>query len=692
MVRKRLIIGLLIAVMIAPALAITPLAGVQVGAAQAVPNFTQPYGPVQRAIGTQPLLVILLGSSDPAWQPTRSQQEIRNLIFGSMNSVAAYYLENSYGQFTFTEAFTTPWLVAQDDLSTGDWDESTSAFLYAGGYDIEQRKSAYVIQQVEQQTGFRFSQWDSNIDGRIMENELTILWIYPEAAGGRERGIYPSPVRVPSLTQGVQITSLARVADNDPVLLPLIAHELGHVALHLDDLYEDPGINYPGNAGYSLMAQHDGTCNPLPAGGCFTAPHLDPWAKIKLGWLTPTVITADGWVTLSAVETSPSAYILYNPAVGGREYFIVENRWPGSSYDQGLRDQGLAVWHVNESYDTQDGWGRRTIHLERARGMDPIDEWSSLWDGADPLRSYAFLPTAYPANSLWQDGSSSSLGMACLGAAGPSVDVYFDVPPLRETLQFVSPPAVANSSDGQLLNLFALAGNGYVTQTTYVRDQSVGWSDWSWLPGGIEFSGAPAVVNSPDGSLVDLFATGKDGNIYEIVYARGAGGWGSWSQLPGGISFVSAPAVVNSPDGLVLDVFALGADGYLYEIVYARGAGGWGSWTALSGGVWLASAPTAVNSPDGSVLDVFALGADGYIYEIVYARGGAGWDGWTALPGGMQFASAPAVVNSPDGSLLDVFAQGVDGGLYELVYARGGGGWGSWQWVPGPMMASAPRW
>jgi hypothetical protein len=96
------------------------LAGARFGAAQTVPNFTQPYGPVQRTVGTQPLLVILLGTSDPAWQPTRSQEDIRNMIFGSVNSVAAYYLENSYGQSTFTEAFTTPGRAPSDPSSQAE--------------------------------------------------------------------------------------------------------------------------------------------------------------------------------------------------------------------------------------------------------------------------------------------------------------------------------------------------------------------------------------------------------------------------------------------------------------------------------------------------------------------------------------------------------------------------------------------
>ena len=654
------------------------LGGAQTTAAQSASDFSQPYGSVQRTVKQQPLLVILLGSRSSPYTPTWSQEQIRRLIFGATDSVAAYYLETSYGQFTFTEAYTTPWLTAQDEPATGDWDESTFAFIDAGGFDIERRKSAYVIQQVERQTPFRFSQWDTNNDGRIREDELSILWIYPQIGGGRERGIFPLPVSVPSLTTGVQILSLARVADGDDYLMPLIAHELGHVALHLDDLYADTEIGYLGNGGYTLMSNHWGTCDPKPAAGCLTAPHLDPWSKIKLGWLTPTVVTADGWYTLDNIETTPSAYILYNPAHGTREYFIVENRWPASSFEHGLPDQGLAIWHIDERYAGGDRWGRHTIHLERARGMGDSEQWATLWEGADPLRDYAFTPGSYPASGLWQDGSSSSIAISCVSASGPTMTAFFDVRPLRESRQFVSAPAVANSSDGRMLNLFALAGNGYVTQTTYVRGGSVGWTDWTWLPGSLEFTGAPAVVNSPDGSLVDVFATGKDGNIYEIAYARGAGGWQDWTQLPGGVQFVSAPAALNSPDGSVLDVFATGYDGNLYEIVYARGGGGWGSWPALPGGIPFPCAPAVVNAPGGTVLDIFAMGVDGRLYELVYVRFGGGWGNWQSVPGPVV-ASAPAVINSPDGNLLDVFALGRDGNLYEVVYVRGGAGWQNWQ-------------
>jgi len=93
---------------------------------------------------------------------------------------------------------------------------------------------------------------------------------------------------------------------------------------------------------------------------------------------------------------------------------------------------------------------------------------------------------------------------------------------------------------------------------------------------------APAAVNSPDGRLLDVFAQGADGRLYELVYERGGIGWGSWQLVPGQMVIASAPAVVNSPDGTLLSVFVLGQDQDIYQIVYARGAGGWRDWQPVT--------------------------------------------------------------------------------------------------------------
>jgi hypothetical protein len=201
----------------------------------------------------------------------------------------------------------------------------------------------------------------------------------------------------------------------------------------------------------------------------------------------------------------------------------------------------------------------------------------------------------------------------------------------------------------------------------------------------------PAVINSPDGGLADVFILGDDGTIYETFYGRGpTGGWNDWFALPSGPTFVSAPAVYNTPNGDgqgyadLFSALALADDGVIYQVVYSRTDGSWSGWEPIPSGPALVSGPAVRNSPDGQLLDVFALGADGRIYETFYGRGpGGGWNEWDALPGGVDLVGGPAVINSPDGTLADVFACGADGRIYEIVYSRGAnGGWREWAALP----------
>ena len=68
------------------------------------------------------------------------------------------------------------------------------------------------------------------------------------------------------------------------------------------------------------------------------------------------MVTQSGLYLLNDVETHGEGIILYDTARGPEEYFILENRWRGRSYDagverlgQGIPANGLAVWRVIES-------------------------------------------------------------------------------------------------------------------------------------------------------------------------------------------------------------------------------------------------------------------------------------------------------------------------------------------------------
>lgn len=552
----------------------------------------------------------------------RSQKLLQSMFFGVSNSVRGYFLENSYGKFTFKEACTTPWLIAVDDPVTSDYDEASHKFVYAAGDAIEVRKSGWVIEQVEKLTSFKFTNWDKVAtalggvqlpyplplpDGKVTQEDISIFWVYAGESDARERGI--PAIKVPRLSIDVDIGTLVRGASY--MALGTMAHELAHEALYLDDLYDAmhiAGIDIAGSDDHVHVWFDDGsTCSgtstrldhyqsrencALPSGketgdiigvaiaksddhvyvwykdltvsagtytdlGCYRTPqaftlapgrsaadvvdiaidrndhvhvwytdrtvssgdskdldadgppqpylipggkspldilaigiagsndrvyvwyndgtvtsgtttdldayyvphpymlppeaypgpgrvslmdseangsHLDPWSKMKLGWLTPNVVTHSGLYPLRAVETYPEAYILHDPAHGADEYFVVENRWPGGSYEAGFPSGGLAVWHIHERQPVWaspghmiPNWGRKTIHLLKARGPY-ADDTLSLMDGADPLRRYDLTPDSSPTNTRWDDGTSSRISIKGISAAGPRMTAYFEVP------------------------------------------------------------------------------------------------------------------------------------------------------------------------------------------------------------------------------------------------------------------------
>jgi hypothetical protein len=178
------------------------------------------------------------------------------------------------------------------------------------------------------------------------------------------------------------------------------------------------------------------------AGGA--AVHLDPWAKMKLGWLQPHVVTGDGWYSLNDVERSPQALIVHDPARGTKDYFILENRWPGTSHEQNpYTHAGLVVWRIEEKHDNPNAdWGRETIDRIWAQGEPPKASRTpdqcpgngiSVFKGNTPGVSYALTPTSSPGKLVWRDGTSSNIALWFYSEQGPVMRVYIDVPPRRST-------------------------------------------------------------------------------------------------------------------------------------------------------------------------------------------------------------------------------------------------------------------
>ena len=211
-----------------------------------------------------------------------------------------------------------------------------------------------------------------------------------------------------------------------------IPHELTHLLQYWDvlDLY-----NLPGSSKVNDWVTMGATLN------MDGSVHHDPWTKQTLGWVNPTVISSPGWYTLSDVETTGQVLRVQRNA---SEYFLIENRWWGTSYDApttarngvpglagsrdgnlrtapGLPGQGLAIWHIDETRLPAFKAGTHTSQflVKEDIGNPNIGNDDLLGTG----EAFSAVSTA---NSNWNDGTASDIVISQVSALGPNVTFYLD--------------------------------------------------------------------------------------------------------------------------------------------------------------------------------------------------------------------------------------------------------------------------
>jgi M6 family metalloprotease-like protein len=393
-------------------------------------DLSTPWSGIKPVTGTRRVLTILWDPRRPD-HPAPTQSTIETLLFGPRPSVADYFRENSGGRLRLENAGVMGWYDALQPASYYWGPEDTGDANGDGWIHPHVQKWAEAIRAADAQ--FNYAAYDANQDGYLSPDELAILMVIPQNLpfGTMNFPVGRESPRQSLVVDGVRIDTISEVYIGAPPSLGVTAHELAHLLLGAGDMYF--GYFQPYAAGpYSLMDQ-----SPNQAG------HLDPIHKLHLGWLVPRIITSDAWCHLSDVETTQSALLLYNPDHSPNEYFLVENRWRGNSYDTGLPCSGLAVWHGIENpavYSTLPtpagvdatkwvdpawtGWARRAIRSIRPIYGPPYN--TALWDGSSITTGYDLLSNDANASHQtlkWADGSPSGFNLLCLPASGPRVAV-----------------------------------------------------------------------------------------------------------------------------------------------------------------------------------------------------------------------------------------------------------------------------
>ena len=212
---------------------------------------------------------------------------------------------------------------------------------------------AYLLERIATKTAYNFAQWDANTNGSIEQQELCIMVIGNNgqiSGANRPIGAAGAGQAVPSQN----VTLRGKVASlSHRVSFMTMAHELSH-SLGTVDLYGANNFS----PGLTLMS-----CTIFPGNDDRATFHLDPWHKMRLGWLRPRIFTLGrgGVVTVAAsqINSPDTPVILYDPAKGTSEYFMVEfrnNQLAGAHHDVNITSacnavfsgatNGMAIWHI----------------------------------------------------------------------------------------------------------------------------------------------------------------------------------------------------------------------------------------------------------------------------------------------------------------------------------------------------------
>ncbi len=247
-----------------------------------------------------------------------------------------------------------------------------------------------------------FSNYDENADGSITPDELLLTFIiagYEDSYEGRHvtNGIWAhqycmSDSNTPAL-DGVKLMGcrddgnfalfgeLHDVANPHDATIGIIAHELGHSAFSLPDLYNTNGTN--GGIGYfGLMGAGTWGVQDRREYPGNTPTHFSAWSKVYNGWVTPT--EASGTTYLQT--TSSDSYNIIKIPISANQYYLLENR-DNSGYDRGLYilegvfDGGMAIWHINEDKLTESYFANNTVNADTSeKGVDLVEAANATID------------------------------------------------------------------------------------------------------------------------------------------------------------------------------------------------------------------------------------------------------------------------------------------------------------------------
>ncbi len=295
--------------------------------------------------GTRPIVLALVqapaGEGKTPLAQNRAHYE--QVVFGPGHpNVAAYFAEQSSGALTMTKAIAVGPLTYPTVNST-PMDRGAWVKRYLGGLSTAL---------------FDFRDYDTNHDGLVDSRELGFVFIDNYTNDNAANRPSSETVHYPTGDLDV-VTDDAHVSHM--VSFMNFPHEMCH-SMGAVDVYGGQSNN---GSGLSLMSSTIRLYNPATD---YLAFHLDPWHKMRFGWIQPVVYDiaqagASALLDVAQVSGLPGHHppvLLYDSRRDIHEYYLLEYRSNGydnglevggpskraGGYDMGCAGYGVATWFV----------------------------------------------------------------------------------------------------------------------------------------------------------------------------------------------------------------------------------------------------------------------------------------------------------------------------------------------------------
>ncbi|MBG0831722.1 hypothetical protein HS041_28770 [Planomonospora sp. ID67723] len=375
-----------------------------------LPDFAHPHAPHYpwyqpvNAATSRPVLIIRGGFTDVPWPAVKDDAWLGRRYFGGYPSVRDYFVQSSDGRVYLTRAAESSG-VHDDGIVTVDYGLTLAQWTAL----TDEQMMRHAVNLADPLVNY--AAFDRNGDHRLGQDEVVIVVLQSvrsDTGGyigecGAAREVFPGPV-----LDGMDLDRRVNVWANSATNQISLDHEMMHAAFGLDRDFHGYPIH-----GFDVMGN---TCTEDE-----WYVDLNSWHKMHLGWAKPTIVTRDGYYGVPTWDTSDTAFLLYDPDRGTDDYLLVENRWrrPGG-YDADVKDNGLAVWRIDESQYYNNAPDAYPIRLQ-----GPCPDYSCThyaWDASDPETPQRDM------TGPWRDGTPSNVAIRMVNEAGPTTTVYFDVP------------------------------------------------------------------------------------------------------------------------------------------------------------------------------------------------------------------------------------------------------------------------